>query len=88
MSDESLINELNRELKYDYHKTTWNWRKCRNCKGTGETRNWGKMGRALGVEDCPTCGGKGGWPLYSQTDVDVNERIRRAGGGFRPPRLI
>jgi len=83
---ESLIDEMNRELEYDYFKTTWNWKKCRNCRGTGKAKEWGKTGRYLGVEDCPTCGGKGGWPLIAQPSIDA--RIRQRGGSFMPPRII
>jgi len=48
----------------------WNWTKCRNCKGTGKTSNWGPMGKEISVDTCPTCGGLGGWPIYTQETVN------------------
>ena len=72
------LSEIQGRLPYSYFKTTWNWVKCRNCKGTGLTRNWDKMGRYIDDDLCPTCGGKGGWPKYAQPDVNARLKRERA----------
>ena len=74
--DETRYKPRDGVHKFSVNNTmSWNWTKCRNCKGTGKTRNWDAMGREISVDTCPTCGGLGGWPKYTQ--VMVNSQLAR-----------
>jgi len=64
----------------------WNWIVCKACRGKGKLNMlYDGYGRAISEDLCPTCQGKGGFPMYTNVDIDV--RMKKARAGFNPRRI-